>query len=360
MFVSKKHLVFGVVIAGFASGCGGMSMDHDGGMDMSSDGGISLKGAAAVTADTVYVVNGGSNSLSLLNAQTGSVEGTLELQGGQFPHHVSLSPDRSMVALAVPGMDLSAGHEGMGGMGMKGALLVFDAKTGAAMASRQFDAMNHNAIFSPDGKELWTSQMAMPGSVLVLKADDLSTIKTITVGDMPAEVTFSADGLRAFVANSGSNSVSVIDAATKAVIMNVAVGENPVGAWAGANNVMYVDNEMGKSITAIDAQSLSVLRTYALGFTPGMVATGPGSELWVTDADNGRVVINMTDMDMKTGEIATGAGAHGIAFSKDKSSAWVTNQGAGTVSVIDVGAKTVKQTVTVGQKPNGLLFRPAN
>ena len=77
-------------------------------------------------------------------------------------------------------------------MMMKGAILKLDALTGETKVARMLDATNHNGIFSPDGKEIWTSQMMMmPGMVLVLDATTLATKQSIDVGDMPAEVTFS-------------------------------------------------------------------------------------------------------------------------------------------------------------------------
>jgi len=256
-------------------------------------------------------------------------------------------------------VDLSGGHAGGhdGGQGMAGAILLMDATTGKTKVARIFDAPNHNAVFSPDGKEIWTSQMSSPGKLLVLDAAGLITLKTIAVGDSPAEVTFTQDGKYAFTANSKSGTVTVIDAATKAVVKTIPVGSNPVGAWPGADSMMYVDNEAAKTITAIHGSTLEVIRTYLLGFTPGMAATTPSGELWVTDAENGKVAIYPADSATKSGEVATGAGSHGIVFSRDGKTAYVSNQSAGTVSVIDVEGRSVKKTVTVGDKPNGMVVR---
>ncbi|MCU0426694.1 MAG: hypothetical protein MUF71_13820 [Candidatus Kapabacteria bacterium] len=311
---------------------------------------------APITYDALFVVNGGNNSVSVINTETNTVVANIALQNASFPHHLYLSPDRTMKALAVPGMDLSAGHTG-GMAGMMGSVMLMDAKTGATMKSRMLEAMNHNAIFSPDGKEIWTTQMMDNGTVLVLDASSLATMKTISVGAMPAEVTFSRDGKYAFVCNGASNNVSVIDVATKGVVKTIAVGKDPVGAWQGTNNVMYVDNEEGKSVTAIDAQTLNVVRTYNLGFTPAMAATAPNGELWITDTDNGKVVFYALSSDAKLGELATGAGAHAITFSGDGKTAYITNQNAGNVSVIDVATKRVTKTLTVGSKPNGAIWR---
>lgn len=317
----------------------------------------STKLSAALSGNVLFVVNGGDNSLSVVDTDMGMVHGTIELKGVVYPHHISLSPDRSRLALAIPGMDLSAGHDSAHGTsGMKGTVMLLDATTGETKAARALDAMNHNAIFSPDGKEIWTSQMSMPGTVLVLDSSSLATQKSVAVGDMPAEVTFSEDGKLAFVANGMGNSVTVVDAATKDVVKTIPVGEEPVGAWTGNDGMMYVDNEKGQSISAIDVATLTVTRTYELGFMPGMAATAPSGELWVTDT-SGKVVFFAVGSTTKTGELATGAGAHAIAFSGDGKNAFISNQTAGTLSVVDSAAHTLMTTVAVGKLPNGLVFR---
>ena len=329
-----------------------------GGMDRGAEGTPSTVPIAAITYDALYVVNGEGNSISVINADTFELAGTIALQSTAFPHHVNLSPDKASLAVAVPGSDLSGGHgdSAHGGTSM-GAILRLDALTGETMAARRLDRPNHNGIFSLDGKEIWTSQMTMMGAVLVLDASTLTTKQSVTVGDMPAEVTFSRDGRYAFVANGMSNDVTVIDAATKAVVKTIAVGTNPVGAWSGSDGVMYVDNEAAKTLTAINGTTLEIVRTYSLGFTPGMAATSPTGELWVTDAENGKVIFYSTTADMKLGELVTSAGAHAIAFSADGKTAYVSNQAAGSISVIDVFSHAFRKTIAVGAKPNGMVFR---
>lgn len=263
-----------------------------------------------------------------------------------------------MLALAVPGMDLSGGHGDHGAHVMPGLVMLLDATTGMTHAARELPAMNHNAAFGPIAGELWTTQMATPGQVLVRDADTLADKAAVDVGQGPAEITFGADGVYAFVANGASDSVTVIDAATKEVVKTIAVGKGPVGAWQGANGIAYVDNEAGKTITAIDTKTLDVLLTYKLGFTPGYAALAPDGMLWITDADNGRVVVYMADMDMKHHVIPTGQGAHAIAFSGGESGAgYVTNQGENTVSVVSLDKLAVTKTLDVGDKPNGMVWR---
>lgn len=324
----------------------------------SSTSTLSTQPIAAFSGAAVYVVNGGDHSISVIDPVKNAVAGTIVLQGVTFPHHVYLSHDGARMLVAVPNMDLSGGHGGTTEMN-PGAVFLLDSSTGATIAARRLDMMNHNAIFSPDGTEVWTSQMMAPGMVLVLDAQTLATKQSIDVGDMPAEITFSKDGKMAFVANGASNTVSIVDVAKKTIMATVPVGMDPVGPWPGVDGIMYTDCEAGKSISAIDPATMKVVRNYDLGFMPGMVATPPNAsgELWVTDSDDGKIVFNKTTADMKTGELAVGSGAHGIAFSPDAKTAYVSNQLGATVSVVDVATRAITATIPVGVKPNGLAYR---
>lgn len=317
-----------------------------------------------------YVVNAESNSVSVIDLGSQQVNATIPLGDAsmnhsgtmamndmiQWPHHIYLSPDGTKLGVGVPGMDLGAGHTG-GMTSMKGRVLV----VGATMANQQTPVMNHNAVFSPDGSEIWTSQMDEAGKVLVYDAATMALKKTIAVGMEPAEVTMSSSGTYAFVANGMSNTVTVIRVADKSVVKTIPVGEDPVGAWPGADGRMYVDNEKGQSISVIDVGTLTVVETVRLGFTPGYAAYHPTrNELWVSQAGTGNKVVIFERMNggwMKTGEVTTGLDAHAIAFTKDGSTAYITNQGAATVSVVNVEKRTKLKDIAVGQKPNGIVLK---
>ncbi len=356
----RKNIAF--LLPVLLSGC--MHMNHD----MSP-----AQPELNISYPAMYVVNGESNSLSVIDLASNEVKETIsfgtpsttDMTGMKmndmvmWPHHIYLSPDGSKLGVGVPGMDLSAGHTG-GVAGMKGRVLVVNPKTGATATNQQTPVMNHNAVFSPDGSEIWTSQMTDAGKVLVYDAATMALKKSIDVGMEPAEVTMSANGQYAFVANGKSNSVTAIRLSDKTVAKTILVGEDPVGAWPGANNRMYVDNEKGKSISVIDVDKLAVVENIYLGFTPGYVAFHPTrNELWVSQAGSSTVAIleNMGGIWMNHAQTTAGLDAHAIVFSKDGQTAYVTNQGAGTVSVINVAARNKIKDITVGKKPNGLVLK---
>ena len=312
-----------------------------------------------------YVVNGESSTISVIKLSTNTVTDSIDLMNSSgsmimWPHHIyhHQSGGDHHLAIGVPGMDSRAGPTG-GMPGMKGMVVVMDAVTGVLKKNLEVPVMNHNAVFSPDGTEIWTSQMDMAGKVLVYNASTYVLKNTITVGDEPAEVTFSADGTKAYVCNGMSNTVSVINPSTKAVIATINVESNPVGAWPASGGKMFVDNEDSRSISVIDVATNANLGTIILNFKPGYAAfNATANELWVSDATNGKVAYYV-DMGgntwMKHGEIVTGADAHAIAF--NGAYGYVTNQGANTVSVINVSTHAKVKDIPVGKKPNGIVFK---
>src|SRR5262249_47755118 len=160
------------------------------------------------------------------------------------------------------------------------------------------------------------------------------------------EVTFGAEGKLAFVANGESNDVTVIDVATRQVVKTIAVDHGPVGGWPGKDGLVYVDCEEEQTIAVIDPAKLAVVRTIALGFTPGMASAAGGGDVWVSDS-GGNVVL----FDSKGAErarIATAAGAHGLAFSPDGHTGYVTNQLAGSLSIFDAQTHMLVKTVPTG------------
>lgn len=130
----------------------------------------------------------------------------------------------------------------------------------------------------------------------------------------------------------------------------------------GSNGKMYVDNEDGQTISVIDVATNSVDETITLGFMPGIASyNGPKNELWVSDPMAGKVHYWTWEagmnMWMHGSSFNTGAGAHAIAFTTDGNTAYVTNQTANTVSVVNTTNHSVAKTINVGRKPNGIVIK---
>ncbi|HAH25796.1 MAG TPA: hypothetical protein DCL77_18905 [Prolixibacteraceae bacterium] len=342
-----------------------------------------------VNFDAAYVVNGESNSISVINLNTNKVDKTIDLPnlqssmgmgmmgsgtGQMWPHHISLSPDKSKLAVTLPGSDFNGGSGMMlssftaGSMmgnlpanfKIQGKILILDAVSGEILKELSIEGIAFNAVFSPDGKELWTAVMMPEGKIYVFDATTYVLLNTITVGQMPAEVTFSDDGKKVFVANGMSNNVSVIDAVSKQVLENTSVGNYPVGAWPGMDGMMYVENEKDQSISIFNPMTNMMSTTVQLGFIPSMaVRNTMMNQMWVSDPNGSKVHVwtNTGTGYVEGGTVNIGNGASAIAFNNNGTTCYITNQNDGTVSVVDVATLKEMMKISVGQKPNGIVIR---
>lgn len=66
-----------------------------------------------------------------------------------------------------------------------------------------------------------------------------------------------------------SNTVSVIDTATNAVIATIPVGTNPIGVAVSPNNTtVYVGNHGNNTVSVINAATNTVINTIPVGIAP--------------------------------------------------------------------------------------------
>ena len=84
----------------------------------------------------------------------------------------------------------------------------------------------HGLIVTPDGKTLGVLSK-MNTRIYFYSLPDLKLLGESKVGHHPDWLTFTPDGKRFYVANAGSNSVSVIDVETRKELMQIPVGQVP-------------------------------------------------------------------------------------------------------------------------------------
>lgn len=315
-----------------------------------------------VNYPAAYVVNGASGNISVIRLSDNTVTETISLNGASFPHHIYMNPAKTKLAVAVTGTDLSVKQSTHGSLTSGYKILIIDAVTGAIDKEISLPKMAHNAVFSPNGLELWVGQSdTLESAVVVFRVSDWQPTDTVLVGDYVSEITFTADGSLAMATCTGADWINMIYADTKLIqCATYTLGRHPIGTWKGTVDYSYTNNEQAESISEIDIANDSTRSVTPCGFNPGYVAYKTlNDELWVSDATNGRVVIftnsGGTWTPMHT--ITTGANAHAITFNTDESLAYVSNQDAGTISVINTATHTKTKDITVGQKPNGIVLK---
>jgi YVTN family beta-propeller protein len=84
----------------------------------------------------------------------------------------------------------------------------------------------HGIGITPDGKTMLVDSSIADG-VFFYSMPDLKYLGYVATGKTPDWLTFTPDGKVAYVANSGSNTVSAVDVATRKVIATIPVGQAP-------------------------------------------------------------------------------------------------------------------------------------
>ena len=101
-----------------------------------------------------------------------------------------------------------------------------EAPAGEKVTEGLQGAPAHGLIVTPDGKTLGVLSK-MNSRIYFYSLPDLKLQGEAKVGHHPDWVTGTPDGKRFYVANAGSNSVSVIDVATRKELMQIPVGQVP-------------------------------------------------------------------------------------------------------------------------------------
>ncbi len=189
---------------------------------------------------------------------------------------------------------------------------------------------------------------------------------------------------KVYVADEGSNTVTVIDAASFEKIGNIPVGKgphnvqvSPDGKWVwvtnngepGAPGEKMPVGKMSKNehaamggagaVWAIDATTSKVVAKVPVGQHPAhVVVSGDGSTAYITNGTDNTVSVVDTATQRVSDVMAVGVSPHGLRISPDGKQAWVANLKAGTVSVIDTAGRKQVAEIAVGKGPAQVGFTP--
>lgn len=164
----------------------------------------------------------------------------------------------------------------------------------------------------------------------------------------------------AYVANLGSNNVSVINTSSNTVSATINVGSQPNGVAITPDGTRaYVANGGGE-VWVLATGGNTVAAKVALGGYPTAVAITPdGTRAYVTRDNSNNVSVIDTSTNTVSATIPVGAQPSGIAITLDGTRAYVTNVGSGSVSVIAISSNSVIATISLGAVgPLGIAITP--
>jgi YVTN family beta-propeller protein len=231
-------------------------------------------------SETISVIDTGSNTVTATFPAGGGVNDLADSLDGVHMYGTTVADDAVSVFDTATNPPTLAGTIRVGDNPFQLAVTANGARVYVANADNSVSAINTaNTPFpavsrinvatmpfgmavTPNGSRVFATHPGNvfasnpdPGIVSVIDPNTASAV-TIPVGRVPFDIAVSPDGKRAYVANVGDNTVSVIDAtaAIPSVIQTVTVGTNPGHVVVSADSTrIYVTNINGNSVSVLAA-----------------------------------------------------------------------------------------------------------
>lgn len=325
-------------------------------------------GADAASSATLIVLNKSDNTASLLDASSGKVLSTVPTGAG--PHEVAVSPDGKTAVVSDYGTQDEPGK----------TLTVIDVAARKTLKTIDLGEYRRpHGIAWLEGDQVAVTTEGSKSLVIVdVKAGKV--LRAIpTDQDVSHMVALAPKHGRAFVANIGSGSVTVIDLERGRRVANIETGKGAEGiAVSPDQREVWVTNREANTVSILDAASLEVAATLESKAFPIRVKFTPdGKHALVSNARSGDVAVFDTatrrevqrvPMNVEAKKDATGAvrlfGKQfgqspvpvGILVVPELQRAFVANTNADIISVIDLETWQIIDRLSAGKEPDGLGY----
>jgi YVTN family beta-propeller protein len=255
----------------------------------------------------------------------------------------------------------------------------------------------------PSRAELW-GVSASGGFAWVLDSRTSQIVARIPVGPLPYSIDFSADGNRAYVPASGSNSLVAIDCGSRQVIAHAGTGAQPVvarvseddrfvvvlnrkdstaGIYDAAtlrlrftvgvvpdpedavilrdHSIAFIRSSTQKRLSVIDLEKGQLLTNLEMAGIPSQMILKPdGGELYVLSPEShGLQAINTWTHEVGDYVVLGSAPTRGVLLA-DTGELYVSDAAAGSVTPVDISYRRLGRPIAAGQSPGALRFDPGD
>ncbi len=300
--------------------------------------------------DQLVVLNKDEDTVSFVDVETGETTEVVETDFN--PHEVAISPDGSRAYVTCS---------------LGGSLLAIDTD-----AYEVVDRFEHESFDFPHGlavresaDELWLAS-TYSSQLFVFDVETMELLDTFpTYQDKSHMVALSPDEGTAYVANIGSDTVTVVDCNDRRIVADPPVGESPEGIGVDPDTgEVLVANQDDGMLTVLDPDTLTESNKALLGETPIRVMLSPdGRYALVPNRESDSVSVidteHVRDGERRPWEIAripVGIWPGGTVFAPDGDRAFVANNKTNDVSVIDVDAFEEVDRYETGIHPDGIAY----
>lgn len=189
-------------------------------------------------------------------------------------------------------------------------------------------------------------------------------IVDVATNTLRATIPFASDGFNLIVSPDGARvyataadgTLYVIDAATRSVVATLNVGAAANGlAFSPDAKTLYVSSRNAGTVTAVSTATNAATRTYTLGGMPQRLAVSPDG----SELYVANEVSGLNVVTVATGAVGTvsfGTAAYGLGMTPDGAQLYVLLPDAGAVVVLNRSTRAQVKTILVGGHPRNVAF----
>lgn len=323
-----------------------------------------LSAVFAWSGDTLVVLNKTQAKVSFIDPQSGEILRTLPT--GDGPHEAATSADGKWAVVTNYG-------QSRGGQ----SLTLIDLKQNKVARTVDIEPYSrpHGIVWSADGEHVWVT---VEENRAIIKVDPFSSkiSAVVETGQSGSHmVVIGPKEKRAFVANIGSGTVSVLDLKKQKLIQNITTGGGAEGIDITPNGKeVWVTNREVDTVSVIDTKSLKVVAEMPCASFPIRVKITPdGKHALVSNAASGEVVVfdvaekkevkriryddrSVPVLDQLGDRFDQGSVPIGILIEPGGKRAYVAHTRLNVITVLDLEAWQVTAYFEAGERPDGMTW----
>ena len=315
-------------------------------------------------AATLAVANKAEATVSLIDLDSGAVVATLPT--GEGPHEIGISADGRFALVTNYGTREQGGN----------SLTLIDIPAASVVKTIDLgDYRRPHGIEWLDDESVVVTAEANKALIVVDVAREKVTQSIGTDQEVSHMVALDSLRGRAYTANIGSGSISVLDLGKGTRASNVPTGDGAEGiAVSASGEHIWVTNRAADTITILDAESLEPAGEIASERFPIRATATSGGQVLVTRARAGDLAIydaatfeevRVVEFDLESMDVeerlfgdrfGDSSVPIGVIVDATGDSAWVAHANADVITEIDLATGEIVRMLRAGKEPDGMGY----
>lgn len=306
----------------------------------------------------LLVANKGDNALGIIDPRTEKQIAEIP-EGGVTGHEIATSRDGKLAYVPI------YGNSGVGMPGTNGSnMVVIDLAARKVVGNLDFGkgVRPHLPVFGPENGMLYVST-ELEKSLTIIDPSTLRIVGSVPTGQEQSHMfAITHDGHRAYSANVGPGTVSVIDLDARKVLAIIPVSPQVQRISLSVDDKLAFTSDVTKPQLAVIETATDKVKTWiplpGLGY--GSATTADGK--WLVIALP--LVHQVAAVDLSTMKVAhtidVGMRTQEVLLAPDGQTAYVSCDQAGKVAVISLADWSVKHVIDAGKGADGLAWAAAS